>query len=49
VQGLKHDSSIHCDMLVSIPKSMLSDFVGALSPSLLRKLDQSLRIALALD
>jgi mRNA interferase MazF len=29
--GLKHDSGIHCDELVSLPKSMLTDFVGSLS------------------
>lgn len=47
-EGLKHDSSIHCDNLVSIPKSALTHFVGTLSPSKLRHLDQALAIALAL-
>lgn len=46
--GLKHDSSIHCDNLVSIPKSSLTHFVGTLSPSKLQELDQALAIALAL-
>jgi mRNA interferase MazF len=32
--GLKHDSSIHCDELVSLPKSVLTDYVGSLSPGL---------------
>jgi mRNA interferase MazF len=32
-EGLKHDSSIHCDALMSLPKSMLTDFVGSLSPA----------------
>jgi mRNA interferase MazF len=31
-EGLKRDSSIHCDELVSIPKSALTNFVGKLSP-----------------
>ncbi len=47
--GLKHESSIHCDELVSIPKRMLSDFIGTLSPAQMSKLDQALAIALELD
>jgi mRNA interferase MazF len=47
-RGLKHDSSIHCDALVSLPKSMLTDFVGRLSHPRTRALDQALRVALAL-
>jgi mRNA interferase MazF len=30
-EGLKHQSSIHCDELISLPKSALTDFVGTLS------------------
>jgi len=47
-EGLKHDSSIHCDNLVSIPKSSLTHFVGTLSFSKLQELDQALARALAL-
>jgi mRNA interferase MazF len=47
-EGLKHDSSIHCDELVSLPKSMLTDYVGSLSREKLAELDQALRVALAL-
>ena len=36
-QGLKHDSSIHCDDLVSLPKSVLTDYVGSLPPAKLNK------------
>jgi mRNA interferase MazF len=46
--GLKHESSAQCDALVSIHKSMLTDYLGSLKPSLLRALDQALRVALAL-
>jgi mRNA interferase MazF len=46
--GLKHESSIHCDALVSLPKSMLTDFVASLAPLRMRALDQALRVALAL-
>jgi mRNA interferase MazF len=48
-EGLKHDSSIHCDALVSIPKAALTDFVGSLSAEPLDRLDRALRIALALE
>jgi mRNA interferase MazF len=46
--GLKHDSSIHCDALVSIPKTSLTDFVASLAPRRQEALDQALRIALGL-
>lgn len=45
-EGLKHDSSIHCDELVSIPKSALTNFVGKLSPQKNESLNIALRIAL---
>ena len=48
-EGLRHDSSILCDALVSLPKSALTDFVGSLSPQGLRDLDQALRVALAVE
>lgn len=47
--GLKHDSSIHCDELVSIPKSSLTKFIGTLGPSKIQALNQALAIATALD
>lgn len=46
--GLKHESSIHCDALVSLPKPLLTDYVGRLQPLQVRALDQALRVALAL-
>ena len=46
--GLKHDSAIHCDELVSIAKTRLTDFVGALAPSRLDALNRALAIALEL-
>ncbi len=47
-EGMKHESSIHCDELVSLPKSMLTHFVGALPPIKLDALNQALRVALDL-
>lgn len=47
-EGLKHESSIHCDALISLPKPPLTDFVARLEPARLAALDQALRVALAL-
>jgi mRNA interferase MazF len=48
-EGLKHDSAIHCDALMSLPKAALTDYVGSLSAGKLASFDQALRVALALD
>ena len=48
-EGLKHESSIHCDELVSLPKSVLTDYVGALSAVKLDELRRALRLALDVD
>ena len=45
-EGLKHDSSIHCDELVSLPKGKLTNYVGVLGPTKLQSLQYALRIAL---
>jgi mRNA interferase MazF len=47
-EGLKHQSSVHCDELVSIGKSALTDFVGRLSPPRISELDSGLGIALGI-
>ena len=46
--GLKQDSAIHCDELVSIPKSRLKGFLGSLSPAMADELDRALAIAVGL-
>ncbi len=48
-EGLTHDSAIHCDELVSLPKSMLTNFIGKLSPQKLDLLEKALKIALQID
>lgn len=48
-EGLKHDSAIHCDELVSLPKSMLTNYVGKLPPEKLHLLERALKIALQID
>jgi mRNA interferase MazF len=47
--GLKHDSSIHCDELVSLLKSQLTQYVGELPPEKLKELRLALQAALGLD
>jgi mRNA interferase MazF len=44
-EGLKHDSSIQCDALVSLPKAVLTDFIGALAAEKIRALNVALRVA----
>ncbi|HKO00106.1 MAG TPA: type II toxin-antitoxin system PemK/MazF family toxin [Thermoanaerobaculia bacterium] len=48
-EGLKHLSSIHCDELVSLSKSALTDFVGSLSGAKLEQLNHALAAALELS
>jgi mRNA interferase MazF len=48
-EGLKHDSSIHCDELVSLQKSALTHYVGALTPEKARELSEALQRALQLE
>ena len=48
-QGLKHESSIHCDELISIRKTNLTHFIGTLSPIKIEALNQALATALELD
>jgi mRNA interferase MazF len=45
-EGLKHENSVHCDELVSLPKTMLTNFIGTLPPITLEALNQALVIAL---
>jgi mRNA interferase MazF len=47
-QGLKHQSWIMCDNLVSLRKSDLTQFVGSMSPALLAELRSALKMALDL-
>lgn len=47
-EGLKHDSSIHCDALMSLPKSLLTYFIGTLSLEKVDALNKALFMALDL-
>ncbi len=48
-EGLRHDSSIHCDELISLRKTMLTHFVGSLSARRLVELDRALVSALGVN
>lgn len=47
-EGLTHESSLHCDEVVSLPKSVLTDYIGSLSPQKIAALNRALRVALDL-
>ena len=48
-EGLKQDSSIHCDGLVSLPKSMLTHYIGRLNEHRIEELNRALVTALELE
>jgi mRNA interferase MazF len=48
-EGLKHESALHCDELVSLLKTGLTDYAGTLSPTKLRELDRALVAALGIE
>jgi mRNA interferase MazF len=47
-EGLKHLSSLHCDELVSLPKTALTQYVGSIGREKLAELDEALALALGL-
>jgi mRNA interferase MazF len=47
-EGFKHQSSIHCDELVSLRKSALTDFVGRLSDEKTGELYHALGVAVGI-
>jgi mRNA interferase MazF len=48
-EGLKHDSAILCDALVSLEKTRLTRYVGSLGYDKLTELATALRIALDIE
>jgi len=48
-EGLKHDSAIYCDALLSISKSSLTDFIGSLPHDKMEAVNAALCIALAVN
>jgi mRNA interferase MazF len=48
-EGLKHESSVHCDELVSLPKTLLTRYVGRADQNKVRELNYALAVALDLE
>ena len=48
-EGLKHDSAVYCDDLISLPKTMLTDYIGSLPEAKIEEVNTALRIALAVE
>lgn len=48
-EGLKHESSIYCDDLISLPKSVMTNYIGSLSEEKIKELNQALKIALEIE
>jgi len=47
--GLKHDSAIHCDELVSLPKLILTNYIGTLTNQTINELNNALKVAIDID
>lgn len=47
-EGLKHNSCVRCDELISVHKSDLTNYIGKLSNSKLDELNRALKIALVI-
>jgi mRNA interferase MazF len=48
-EGLKHESVLNCDQITRLEKSMLTDYIGALSLTKLRLLRVALVVAFDID
>jgi mRNA interferase MazF len=47
-EGLKHESWILCDLLTSVPRSKLTNYLGTLRGDKIAELNRALRVALDL-
>ena len=48
-EGLKNESSVHCDELVSLSKSALTHYVGSLKGSTLKEVNRALIVSMELE
>ena len=48
-EGLKHDSAVHCDGLVSLSKAALTNYIGRVDSAKQQVLDVALGVALAIE
>ena len=47
-EGMKHDSAIYCDELISLPKRILTDYIGSISDDKIALVNTALRVALSI-
>ena len=47
-EGLKHESCIACDELMSLPKNMLTNYIGKLNNDKMSELNKSLVISIGI-
>lgn len=47
--GLKHMSTVQCDLVTSLPRANLTNFVGVLSESKMREVSRAMALALGID
>ena len=47
-EGMKHDSAIYCDELISLPKRILTDYLGSISDDKIELINAALRVALSI-
>ena len=48
-EGLKHESAVYCDELISIRKSALNHFIGTISDTKRKVLNLALTVALGIE
>ena len=48
-EGLKQDSAVYCDDLISLPKYMLTNYIGSLPAAKIDEINTALRLALAIE
>jgi mRNA-degrading endonuclease toxin of MazEF toxin-antitoxin module len=46
--GLKHTSTAQCDLVTSLPRAILSNFVGSLSETKMREVSRAMALALGI-
>ena len=47
-EGMKHDSAIYCDELISLPKRILTDYIGSISDDKIELVNAALCVALSI-
>ena len=47
-EGMKRDSAIYCDELISLPKRILTDYIGSISDEKIELINVALRAALSI-